>query len=147
MEGYGLSVDNGNGRSLAVGELRSEAQAEGRASGVEFLAGYFFEEPGSITEEDGKAGDGIPDHIAETAKTCKRWADFVPVSVRCGVFWRCGVVGRSSRKPTACGRDSSGVGDVELHSCARSQGLWQGYNYFVQLACVIGVGIDGGRGA
>ena len=44
------------------------------------------EEAGTVAEDHGHAGDGIPDNIAESAQACERGADFIPVGVESCVF-------------------------------------------------------------
>ena len=60
--------------------------------------------------------------------------------------WRCGVLRRSHGDETARGGgDGTGVGDVELNRCAGGERLGESHDGFVQLAGVVGVGVDGGE--
>ena len=76
-----MAVDDGDCGRLAVGEFSGEAEAEAGAVEMEFLAADFVEEARAVAEDDGKAGDGIPDDIAETAQAGEGDADLIPVGV------------------------------------------------------------------
>jgi hypothetical protein len=76
-----MAVDEGDGGSAAVGELDGEAEAEMGAGEAELVLADFVEEAGAVAEDDGDAGDGIPDDVAEAAQAGEVDADLVPIGV------------------------------------------------------------------
>ena len=54
--------------ALAVGEFDGEAEAEVGAGEAKLVLADLVEEAGAVAEDDGNAGDGIPDDVAEAAQ-------------------------------------------------------------------------------
>src|SRR5580658_4471631 len=117
-----MAVDEGDGWGDAVGELDRKAQAE-ESSG----------------EEDGDAGNGVPDDVAEAAQAGKFITDPVPVGVEGDV-----VGGADGEEALGVDGDGAGVGDVELDAGAWGERLNELDCGFVELAGVVGVGVEGG---
>jgi hypothetical protein len=76
----GMAVDEGDGGG-GRGELDGEAEAEVGAGEAELVLADFVEEAGAVAEDDGDAGDGVPDDVAEAAQAGEVGADAVPVGV------------------------------------------------------------------
>ena len=120
-ERRGMAVDEGDSGRLAVGKLDGEMQAEVRAGHAQLVLAHLVEEARAVAEDDGNAGDGIPDDVAEAAQAGEVDADAVPVGVEGHV------VGRADGDEALGGLgDGAGVGDVELESCAGSERLASG---------------------
>ena len=135
----GVAVDEGDGGGLAVGEFDGEAEAEARAAEAELVRADLVEETRAVAEQDGDAGDGVPDHVAKAAQAGEGEADLVPIGVEGEA------VGRADGEQALGGEgDSAGVGDVELEGWPGASGGGEGDGGFVQLAGVVGVGVDGG---
>ena len=67
--------------ALAVGEFDGEAEAEARASEAELVRADLVEEASAVAEQDGDAGDGVPDDVAKAAQAGEGETDLVPVGV------------------------------------------------------------------
>jgi hypothetical protein len=67
---------------LAVGKLDGEAQAEARAGQPQLVLADLVEEARAVAQNDGRAGDRVPDHVAKAAQAGERDADLVPVRVQ-----------------------------------------------------------------
>ena len=104
-----MAVDEGNGGRLAVGKLVGEAETEMRASHAELVLAHLVEDARAVAEDDGNAGDGIPDDVAEAAQAGEVDADGVPIGVEGGVAG-----GADGEEALGGLRDGAGVGDVEL---------------------------------
>ena len=87
-----------------------------RAGHAELVLAHLVEDARAVAEDDGNAGDGIPDDVAETAQAGEVDADRVPVGVEGGVVRRA-----DGEKALGGLRDGAGVGDVELKGCAGSE--------------------------
>ena len=83
-----MAVDEGDAWRLPVREFGGQTQPEMRAVEVQLLAADFIEEPRAIAQNDGQAGDRVPDHVAEAAQASERDADLIPVRVE-GLVIRC----------------------------------------------------------
>ncbi len=116
-----MPVDEGDGGRLAVREFDGEAEGKARADEAELVAADLVEEAGTVAEDDGDGGDGIPDDVAEAAQAGKVGGDFVPV----------GVEGEGLRRAEGdealgAGRDDAGVDGVELKACAGRERCGEG---------------------
>jgi len=137
-EREGAAVDEGDGGGLAVGEFDGEAEAEARTAETELVRADFVEETRAIAEQDGGADDGVPDDVAKAAQAGEGEADLVPI----------GVEGERVRRAygleAAGGEgDGAGVGDVEREGLAGEERGGEGDGGLVQLAGMVGVGVDG----
>ena len=123
-----------------MGKLVGEAQTEARAGHAELLPAHFIEKLRSVAQENRLAADRVPDHVAEAAQAGEINANLVPVRVQ-------GRVGRSadSHQTLGGGGDQAGVGYVELETLAGLKRLSERNQGLVQLAGVVGVGVDGGH--
>ena len=126
---------------VAVGKLDGEAKAEVGAGEAKLVFADFVEEAGAVAEDDGNAGDGIPDDVAEAAQAGEGGVDLVPVGVEGDV-----VRGADGEQALGVDGDGAGVGDVELQGGAGGEGLGESDGGFVELAGVVGVGVEGGDG-
>ena len=90
---------------------------------------------------DGDGGDGIPDDIAEAAQAGEGGRDFIPVGMESYIFG-----GAEGDETLGCELHGTGVGDIELKGSAGSEGRGEGNSRFVELAGVVGVGVEGGDG-
>ena len=140
-ERRGMAVDEGDGGRLAVGKLDGEVQAEVRAGHAQLVLAHLVEEARAVAEDDGNAGDGVPDDIAEAAQAGEGDADLVPVGVEGHV-----VGGSDGEQALRRLGDGAGVGDVELEGCAGGERRGERDGGFVQLAGVVGVGVERGDG-
>ena len=125
--------------ALAVGELDGEAQAEVRAGEAQLVLAHLVEEARAVAENDGDAGDRIPDHVAEAAQAGEGNADAVPVRAEGDV-----VGGADDEQALGGLGDSAGVSDVKLDALAGAERAWERDGCLVQLAGVVGVGVEGG---
>ncbi len=116
-------------------------RGEARAGHAQLVLAHFVEDAIAVAENDGNAGGGIPDDVAETAEAGEVDADLVPVGVESDVC------GRADGDEALRGlRDGAGVGDIELESCAGSEGSGERNRGFVKLAGVVHVGVESGDG-
>jgi hypothetical protein len=134
-----MAVDEGDGGSLAVGEFDGEAEAEARAAEVEFVLAHLVEETRAVAEHDGGAHDGVPNHVAKAAQAGEGEADLVPIGVQGEAVW-------SADGLQALGGegDDAGISGVELDGLTGQERGVEGDGGLVQLAGVVGVGVDGG---
>ena len=89
VERRGMAVDEGDGGRLAVGKLDGEAQAEVRAGEAQLVLAHLVEEARAVAQDDGDAGDRVPDDVAKAAQAGEGDADLVPVGVEGHVVWAC----------------------------------------------------------
>ena len=134
-----MAVDEGDVGGLAVGELDGEAQTEAGAGHAQLVFADFVEEAGAVAQDDGDARYRVPDHIAKPAQAGEGDADAVPVGVEGHV-----VRGADRQQALSGGGDGAGVGEVELKAAAGRQGLGERDGGLVQLAGVVGVGVERG---
>src|ERR1039458_9647266 len=66
-----MAIDECDCGRLAVGKLISEAEAEMRACHAEFVLAHFVEDASAVAENDGDAGDGVPDDVAKPRRPVK----------------------------------------------------------------------------
>ena len=102
------------------------------------MLAHLVEETRAVSQHDRSAGDRIPDHVAKAAEAGKRKADLIPVRVKRHVFWRA-----DGYQPLGGERDHARVSRVELEGLARRERSGKRHDCLVQLAGVVGVGIDG----
>ena len=122
------------------GNSTARLQAEVRAGQAQLVLAHFVEEARAIAEDHGHARHRIPDHVAKAAQAGELGADAVPVGVEGDV------VGRADgEQALRVGRDGAGVGDVELKRCAGRERVRQRHGCLVQLAGVVGVGVERGH--
>src|SRR5580658_8057354 len=136
-----MAVDEGDGWGDAVGELDRKAQAEESSGEAELVLADFVEEARAVAEDDGDAGDGVPDDVAEAAEAGEVGGDLVPVRVEGYV-----VRGADGEEALGAGGDGAGVSDVKLEGCAGGERRGEGDGGFVELAGVVGVRVEGGYG-
>ena len=116
-----MAVDEGDGGRLAVRKLDGEAQAEARARHAKLVLAHLVEDARAVAEDDGNAGGGVPDDVAEAAQAGEVDADRVPVGVEGDVIGRAD--GDEALRRL---RDDAGVGDVELEGCAGGERVASG---------------------
>ena len=101
------------------------------------MLAHFVEDASAVTQDNGNAGDGIPDDVSKPAQPGEVDGDRVPVGVKGRV------IGCADGDEALGGlRDGAGVGDVELKSCAGSERSSERDGSFVKLAGVIDVGVE-----
>ena len=136
-----MAVDESDSRRLAVRKLDRQAKAEARAGQSQLVFADGVEEPRPVAQDDGHAGNRVPDHVAKAAQAGERNADLVPVRSQRQVFR-----GSDGQQALGAGRDDAGVGNVERKAGAGREGLGQGNGSLMQLAGVVGVGVERGHG-
>src|SRR5208282_1488067 len=123
-----------------MGKLDREVQAEVSAGEAEFVTADLVKETGSIAEDDGNTGNGIPDDIPKSPQACERRRDFIPVGMK-GEVLR----GADGDEALSIRHDGARVDRINRKGSARGQGLRQGDGGFVELARAVGIGIQRGN--
>ncbi len=136
-----MAVDESDGGRLAVGKFDGEAKAEARTGQAQLVLADLVEEPRAVAQDDGHAGDRVPDHVAKAAQAGEGDADLVPVGVQRQFFG-----GSNGQQALRGGRDDAGVGDVKWKAGAGRERLGEGNGGLVKLAGVVGVGVERGHG-
>ena len=134
-----MSVDEGDGGRLAVGKLDGEAKAEVGSREAQLVFADLVEEARAVAKDHGHCGDGIPDHVAKAAQARERGVDAVPVGVQGHVLGSA-----DGDEALIVSGDGAGVGDVKLKDGAGGEGLRQRDRGLVQLAGMVGVGVERG---
>ena len=124
-----------------MGKFDGEMEAEVRTGEAQLVGADLVEEASAVAQNDGDAGDWIPDDIAKATQSGEGDADLVPIGVE-------GEVLRSSDGEQALGRrgDDAGVHDVKLDGLTGRERRRKRNGSFVELAGVVGVRVEGGYG-
>ena len=140
-ERSGMAVDERDVGAWPWGNSTVRCRRKWRSGQAQLVFADLVEEARAIAEDDGDAGDGIPDHVAEATQA----SEATPMPSQSE--WRATSSGvpMASRRWADCG-DGAGVGDVELDACAGSERLGKRDGGFVQLAGMVGVGVERGHG-
>src|ERR1700733_9009683 len=136
-----MAVDESNCRRVAMRKFSGEAQAEMSACHTKFVLAHLIEDARAVTEDNGNGGRRVPNYVAEAPKTGEIAVDLIPIGMEGHI------IGRPNCQETLRGlQDGSGIGDVELESCAGSEWGGNGDRGLVQLAGVVNVGVERGDG-
>ena len=134
-----MAVDESNSGRLAVGKLDREPQAEARAGERSFCSPISSKSRAPSPRITGTLDTGYQTTLPKPRRPVKANADLVPVGVQGDV------VGRADgEQALRIGRDLAGVGDVELEVAPGASG-GERDRRFVQLAGVVGVGVERGH--
>ncbi len=82
------AVDESDGGRVAVGKLGCEAKAEARTRYAQLVLAHFVEDASAVAENDGNAGRGIPDDVAEAAQAGEVDVNAIPIGVKRDVLGR-----------------------------------------------------------
>jgi hypothetical protein len=138
----GMAVDEGYGGRRPWGNSTVRRRRKCAPARRSLWVADFVEEAGAVAEDDGDAGDGIPDDVAEAAQAGEGGGGSGPS--RSGGLRRRGF--RWYEEALGVGGDGAGVGDVKLEGGAGGERLGEGDGGFMELAGVVGVGVEDGDG-
>src|ERR1700728_3277424 len=152
-----MAIDERNRGRLPPRKLDGKAQAEARSRHAQLVLAHFFKDASAIdisragclpmkggcllghSKYSRDAGGRVRDDVTETAKASEVDADRVPIRVESDV------VGRADGEKALRGLlDGTGVGNVELESCAGGERRGKRNGGFVELAGVINVRVKRG---
>ena len=117
---------------VAGGNSTVRRKSEACAGHAQLVLTHFVKDARAVAENDGNAGDGVPDDVAEAAQAGEVDVDRVPIGMESNVRRRA-----DDDKALRRLGDGAGVGDIELESCAGSEGRSERNGGLVKLASVV----------
>ena len=136
-----MAVDERHRGGAAVRKLDRQPQPEARPGQAQLVIADLVEQTRPVAENHRHAGDRVPDDVAKAAQAGEIDADPVPVRVQRHI-----VRGSNDQQPLGGRSDRAGVGDVQLQAGSRCKRLGKQHSRLMQLARMVGVGIECGHG-